>query len=325
MNTQEEDRMLDLQDSPVLLLIFVTASTVLSCGFADATETTNIAFTESAEAGPEGGGVGTGTSNGTSNWTDTQSSTDSGGTTVEVSTWSLTSSSTTSTTSTSTSSDEPICGDGIPEGVEECDDGNTTDDDGCSNKCKAGSLVVFVTSAAFNGELLGLSLLPPYKQPQGEFNTPLDLADAHCEYLAKRSRKEGVAGRSFKAWLSTKDGGLDTLDVADRLGLTEFKGAFVTTANGLVAEGWAELMTGTLQSRIVYTENGEELESFPFFVWTGTKSDGMASGTDCDGWSSLAGYGGYGDPKSKKGSWTDAGGLRGCNLPARLYCFEVFS
>lgn len=34
--------------------------------------------------------------------------------------------------------DAPFCGDGIPQGEEECDDGNTIDDDGCSNSCSLG-------------------------------------------------------------------------------------------------------------------------------------------------------------------------------------------
>ncbi|MDH3685467.1 MAG: DUF4215 domain-containing protein, partial [Myxococcales bacterium] len=31
--------------------------------------------------------------------------------------------------------DGPVCGDGIPEGAETCDDGNTIDGDGCSSEC----------------------------------------------------------------------------------------------------------------------------------------------------------------------------------------------
>ena len=34
---------------------------------------------------------------------------------------------------------EPVCGDGVKEGAEECDDGNTEDDDGCSANCKTES------------------------------------------------------------------------------------------------------------------------------------------------------------------------------------------
>jgi cysteine-rich repeat protein len=48
---------------------------------------------------------------------------------------------TTSTTSTSTStstSGGPLCGDGIVEPGEECDDGNTVDDDQCTNTCTLG-------------------------------------------------------------------------------------------------------------------------------------------------------------------------------------------
>ena len=31
--------------------------------------------------------------------------------------------------------DDPVCGNGVKEGTEACDDGNTIDDDSCSNAC----------------------------------------------------------------------------------------------------------------------------------------------------------------------------------------------
>lgn len=38
-------------------------------------------------------------------------------------------------TMTATTAPQPVCGDGIPEGVEECDDGNAIDGDGCDVDC----------------------------------------------------------------------------------------------------------------------------------------------------------------------------------------------
>lgn len=42
---------------------------------------------------------------------------------------------TSSSTDVSTTSSGPMCGDGVPEGDEECDDGNLISDDGCSPTC----------------------------------------------------------------------------------------------------------------------------------------------------------------------------------------------
>ena len=69
-----------------------------------------------------------------------------------------------STGADSSDSADPICGDGVPEAGEECDDGNAIDGDGCNVDCVAGGSVrwsaVIVGAAGNDDRYLGLELLP---------------------------------------------------------------------------------------------------------------------------------------------------------------------
>ena len=76
------------------------------------------------------------------------------------------------------------CGDGHPNMLagEECDDGNDSSLDNCYPSCKAPSMIVFLSSELYTGDLGGISG-----------------ADAKCQALADAAQ---VAGK-FRAWLWT--------------------------------------------------------------------------------------------------------------------------
>jgi cysteine-rich repeat protein len=89
------------------------------------------------------------------------------------------------TTVDSTSADSSKCGDGMLDPEEECDDGATADEDGCSAVCTKELRRVFVTSAVFTGDLGGRAG-----------------ADAKCQAAAESASAPGT----FRAWLSTNNG-----------------------------------------------------------------------------------------------------------------------
>ncbi|MBK8262288.1 MAG: DUF4215 domain-containing protein [Nannocystis sp.] len=195
-----------------------------------------------------------------------------------------------------------VCGDGIVhEGVEECDDGNVDGDDGCSAACVVEELRVFVTSATFTGALGGLVE-----------------ADNQCAKLAMIAKLPGV----YMAWLS--DG---MMSPATRFGLGEgYSGRFVLVNGEVVAEGWGELVDGTLGVAINVNEEGMGMVNKA--VWTNTAAGGKAgSGAHCQDWSAedSGSKGWQGHSANGDGAWTadPQAEAQNCSNTARLYCFQV--
>jgi cysteine-rich repeat protein len=196
-----------------------------------------------------------------------------------------------------------VCGDGVVQDGEECDDGNEDAEDGCSETCAA-DVRVFVTSEWYKaGELMG-----PY------------LADAIC---LNRADDAGLANpHRFKAWLSSSEE-----DARDRFN-RDRRGRLVMI-NGLVlAAGWEALLAGQLENPLEVTEIGTTYHSK---VWTGTKADGTAAeGSDhCLDWTTDSvmhdAYYGYSDEVSFE--WTLADQVDNplpCIDPLAIYCFENF-
>ena len=242
---------------------------------------------------------------------DDTSSGGSAGTTVEDSESTDTSTVTTeSTTGTSGTTEgttgEPIavCGNGMLEDFgpvpEECDDGNMTPDDGCSDTC-ALDRQVFVTSVVYQaGELQSLKL-----------------ADALCGNLAD---DQGLADAlKYRAWLSDS-----TTDARDRF--NQGRGRLVLV-NGLVlAASWSALLAGELQNPFEVTETSE---TYHGPVWTGTRPDGtvVPDAENCDDWSTNSfqktGYYGYSDRTTPE--WTlsqEDDNPIGCLVSNALYCLQ---
>lgn len=171
-----------------------------------------------------------------------------------------TSAASTSQTSTSGgssgSSGEPSsCGDGRLDPGEECDDGDTDDDDGCTAQCGR-DRQIFVTSTIHSGDqIMGL-----------------EGGDTIC---AKAALAGSLPGE-FKAWLSDR-----TTDAISRLHAG--KGRYRRVDGLLVAASWAALLSGSLENPIVVTELDTIYENG---VWTGTRPDGTHGvGADhCQDW-----------------------------------------
>jgi cysteine-rich repeat protein len=204
------------------------------------------------------------------------------------------SSSTGDDTTSGTTSHPPVCGDGVVEGDETCDDMNDVPDDGCNNVCARDS-VVFITSERYPGAVNGLAG-----------------ADQRCRMLA------AIAGLSrfdtFRAWLSTAESA-----AADRL--VHSRGRYVLVNGLVVAENWDGLTSGAL----LHPLNVDEMsQTQTLRAWTGTLADGQPEfGSEfCDGWTSFGDFtGGTGLSSSVDATWSFFSDV-GCGSDLHLYCIE---
>lgn len=187
-----------------------------------------------------------------------------------------------------------ICGDGVVDGDETCDDMNDVPDDGC--KACARDSVVFISSQRYDGNVDGLAG-----------------ADQRCRMLA------ALAGLSrfdtFRAWLSTPE-----MAAADRL--LQSRGRYVLVNGLVVAENWTGLASGTLLHPIDVDENSQTQDSV---ARTGTKYDGLpAFGSEfCANWTSGSGdlHGGDGISSMVDVTWSFFN-HGPCNNDLHLYCIE---
>jgi hypothetical protein len=204
-----------------------------------------------------------------------------------------TDSSTADSTSTGPAS---ICGDGLVEGAEECDDPGDT---ACFNCIR--DRLVFVTSQAFHGD---------WAADAGNL-------DYWCNHLAAQVGLVEFIPR-FMPWVSTSEG-----SPADRL--HHSPGRYVLR-NGLVfAQSWDDLVAGNILNPLNVTENSE---TFNAAVWTDTAPDGTAvlaeDGDHCGDWTdkSFGGWARYGYADQLDSGWTLYPEPRPCAFEAAIYCFE---
>ena len=239
------------------------------------------------------------TTTGTSTSTSTSTETSAADDTVGLDT-STTSDGTTGTTagaeSSSTGPALPVCGDGVVEGDETCDDGNDAPGDGCQECAK--DSIVFVTSEVYQGFAIG----------------GLYLADQRCSTLAAKARLPNFL--TFKAWLSTP-----SMSAADRL--LHSRGRYVLVNGLVVAQNWDALTSGTLDNPIMVDEHSETRDDA---VWTGTLASGQpALGSEfCEDWdddSGLLKFGGAGLNVSADATWSFYDHAP-CFSELRLYCIE---
>lgn len=200
----------------------------------------------------------------------------------------------------------PQCGDGrlSPEVGEECDDGNTDDDDPCSAAC-AIQRTAFLSSAKFLPSALSGSM-----------------ADQRCQDLAEEGKAKGTLPNNssvYRAWLSTPD-------LAASARNTPGKHRYVGVQEGeVIAADWNSLIQGDLSAPIAFDELGAGPISA--YVWTGTKVGGGAAAETCQGWTVFTGdeSGVIGGSDVKDGGWTDLADPKNpapCELPLRIYCLE---
>jgi cysteine-rich repeat protein len=185
---------------------------------------------------------------------------------------------------------------------EECDDGATADEDGCSAVCTKELRRVFVTSAVFTGDLGGRAG-----------------ADAKCQAAAESASAPGT----FRAWLSTNNGSPADDFVKSAV-------PYVRLDDVQVAADWQDLVDGTLEAPIIVSELGGPpaasthvcIPQDAWGAWTSTDAAGLPSmkGT-CVDWSVTDGdatLGRVGDPSL---AWSFFC-VTPCSSKASLYCVE---
>ena len=159
------------------------------------------------------------------------------------------------------------------------------------------SAFVFVTSTTHTGNLGGLAG-----------------ADAICNSLAVTA---GLPGE-YMAWLATTSASapLFTFDQAP--------GAYLLTTGELVANNWADLVDGAINTAI----DTDELGGSHGFnnVWTNVDTDGShTSGAACNDWTNGTDTynGGAGNSGNKNSLWTTYSSPLPCNALSRLYCLGI--
>lgn len=242
----------------------------------------------------------TGSSSDETSTSDGSSSEDSTSSTSSTSS----SSSTSSEGSSTTGEPGPVCGNNIVEDwgtlPEECDDGNTIADDGCSETC-AVDVLAFVTSVEYQGgDLKGIYL-----------------ADAKCKNLADDA---GLAEPNrFWAWLSDS-----TTDARDHI--KRGRGRLVMVNGVVLAESWDALLASELSAPFEVTEKSE---TYHGGVWTGSNADGTkAMGADhCLDWTTSSPFGhsgfwGRSDKVDSEWAFSPFDNPISCGDDYAIYCFQ---
>lgn len=188
-----------------------------------------------------------------------------------------------------------ICGNGILENEEECD--NTSFCDETCRKIRH----VFVSSLKFTSyELAGIE---------------------HADYLCQQMASVFPNWELYHAWLSDTDN-----DAKDHVNLN-LGGKYISSNDSTIAEIGEQFLTGDLNAGIVYDQNGILIGGGN--VWTGTKSDGtkIIQSEHCNNWTVddfiLRGY--FGRIGALDSNWTLSDSPTNPNLCAlnyHIYCFE---
>ena len=190
----------------------------------------------------------------------------------------------------------PICGDGVKEGDEECDDGNVVEADGCLGNCTR-EWFVFVTSEPHT---------------QGDIKGIVG-ADYQCRHRATKMFLPN--GERYMAWISTSE-----VQPVDRM--YHARGPY-KLVNGLrVAANWDALTVGPLENPIIVSELSETVDT-PVFTGTLPSGERVADSTQCDDWTNGGGdkFAWYGISSEVGVEWTRA--LESiCGEHAAIYCFE---
>ena len=198
----------------------------------------------------------------------------------------------------STSSGEPgaVCGDGVVEGDEECDDANMIEGDGCLSNCTREWFVFLTSDPATQGDFGGVVK-----------------ADYHCRHRATLLFLPN--GERYKAWISTSE-----VQPVDRL--YHARGPYKLINGVRVAANWEALVAGPLENPINVTELSETSEGL---VVSGTLPSGerVPNSTHCNDWTSNDGedFGWFGVSTEVSSDWAHAL-EQPCAVGASFVCFE---
>lgn len=200
-----------------------------------------------------------------------------------------------------------VCGDGLVVEGEECDDSEPGHLAGHCVGCEFTFRTVFVTAAAYGGNLGGVTG-----------------ADDLCQASAERAGLHGT----FLAWIATG------VDDAPSARFEMFDGAYRRVDLQLVAESWESFTNMALANPINVSAGGQPLPPSSCVdsgcVWTGVDSQGdhtegplggCPGVCTCAGWTESGSAGGTaGFPQATEG-WSAAAQVQ-CNLPQHLYCVQ---
>lgn len=152
--------------------------------------------------------------------------------------------------------------------------------------------VIFATSQTYDGNLGGIAG-----------------ADAKCMEAAAAS--PALAGKTFRAWVSTSSSSPSSSFTTD--------GSFVTVGGAKLADTFNNLRSGTLMAKIT-TESGASISTR---TWTGTDENGFNAGADCNGWTDARAStnGARGNTDVLQWYWS-VSEVTTCDLQGALYCFE---
>ena len=163
----------------------------------------------------------------------------------------------------------PQCGDGLTNQAtgEECDDGNDEYADNCYPTCRAPTMLIFVSSERYNGDLGGI-----------------EGADAKCQALAKAAKISGT----FKAFLSTSQ-------ALPGERIIQSPGRYVLRNKVAIANNFSQLASGVLLAPIDITEKYDQVVEHPvkdaldldYLIWTGHLAAGQnPPDYTCNDWTS---------------------------------------
>lgn len=237
--------------------------------------------------------------------TDPDASTTTSSATTTTADGTTSSAPTTGTGAASGTTGATVCGDGVPEGDEACDDGNQDAGDSC-DACTIEGLVVFVSKAR-----IGATKVSP------------NAADKLCDTWGKKRYR----GAEFVAWISDMDN-----PVKDRIGHT-MDARYIRTDGATIALGTDEFLAANKSVPIDHDEDGNPLQaagemvpcSAPGnYVWTGTDPEGNATNLDCNRWMSTSAgvYASNGRFLNTNDGWTTSGCPRPCSLELHIYCVQ---
>lgn len=225
------------------------------------------------------------------------------GATVSTATTAITTGPDASTGTTVTS----VCGDGVVDGPEQCDDAAGDSFDNCEDCRFVASLLVFASPDTYQTTQVS----PP-------------TADMFCNQLGKMAKPGG----QFFAWVGAAD-----FDPREQINTFPADLPYVRGDGVVVALDSADLLDGNLLAPIDRGHGGAPLPIEPEdgpcehpgnYAWTGANFDGYSMAPDCDGWTSTSSEKKalVGNVTATSTEWSQGSCTFSCDQELHIYCIE---
>lgn len=232
--------------------------------------------------------------------TSMETSATASGATTQTTTMGSSAGSTGSTGGSTAGTAGAVCGNGVIEPGEVCDEGDTDDLGCCNADCTERTPIVFITRHAGTGDIGG---------PEG--------ADAICNQEAAEA---GLPG-TFRALL-----GADGVGPNDDASFFRSENGYCRADYVAFADSWVDLvLNGPSMPLVVKADGTAFLVGDTVFAWTGLDKDMQPTLNDCNAWTSAdeALKGETGNPYQAGKSWLDILAATKCsNAGGHFYCFE---